>query len=108
MSDENEPRLDYTQIEALEAQGKKYTGNQQEHWVDNKSKCTTCRWAHIVRRSSRNTRTIYCNSISKFMPEDIADCNEYQKFTDLSLNQMGQMATLIGGLPERKVGFRKA
>ena len=104
---EEKPGLSYTQIEVLENEGRKYTGNHQETWVDTKSKCTSCRWAQIMRRGSQNRRTIYCNNIGKFIPEDIQECNEYGRFTDLSLNQMGQMATLIGGIPERKVGFVK-
>lgn len=106
-SDDEIPRLTYEQTEILEKEGRKYTGNHHEKWVDNKSKCTTCRSAHIMRRESSNKRAIYCNELCKFVPEDISECNEYLRFTDLSLHQMGQMATLIGGLPEKKVGFRQ-
>jgi hypothetical protein len=107
MDDEEVPKLSYEQLERLSDEGKKYTGNHLEHWVDSKSICTTCRSGHIIRRGSQNRRAIYCNALCKFVPEDIIECNEHSTFTTLSLHQMGQMATLIGGLPERKVGFRK-
>jgi len=106
MADDEKPKkFHYTEIEALEAQGKKYTGNQREHWVDNKSICTSCRWAHITRRKSRNIRQIYCNSISKFIPEDISECNEYQKFTELSLEQMAGIAVRIDPRPDGYKGY---
>ncbi len=101
------PALHYEQVEILEKEGKKYTGNHQERWVDNKSICTSCQNAHIMRRGSQNRRSIYCNGLAKFVPEDINECNEYRKFTELSLSQMANIATLVGGLPERKVGFYK-
>ena len=98
------PKLTYTQIEVLESEGKRYTGNHQEKWVDSKSVCTSCTYAHIMRRGSQNKRMIHCDNLGKFVPEDIQECNQFRKFTDLSISQMGEMATLLG-IPEKKVGF---
>lgn len=96
--------LSYTQFEVLESQGKHYTGNNREQWVDSKSLCTTCKWAHIVRRSSSNTRSIFCGSLTRWVPEDIGECSEFHTFTQMTLQQMGAIATVIE-LNEKKVGF---
>lgn len=105
--DDDNPKLTYTQIEVIENEGKKLTGTHVEKWVDNKSLCSTCQHAHIMRRTSTNSRAVKCQEIGSFVPEDIKECNSYLNFTQLSLSQMAQLATLVGGLPERKVGFRK-
>lgn len=106
MGEDKKPeKFSYTEIETLEAQGKKYTGNQREHWVDSKSVCTSCRWAHITRRHSQNARRIYCNSINTFMYEDISECNGYQKFTELSLEQMAGIAVRIDPRPDKCKGY---
>jgi len=47
---------------------------------------------------------IHCDNLGKFIPEDIQECNQFRKFTDLSISQMSEMATLLG-IPEKKVGF---
>ena len=100
-------RLTYNQVEALEAQGRKLTGSKTENWVDGRTICTTCINAHIIRRYNRNNRTIRCTADGMLKHEDVAECSEYRNMTELSLSQMASMATLIGGIPERKVGFRK-
>lgn len=103
--EEPSKKLDYTQIEYLENAGRKYTGNHQEHWVDSKSLCTSCRSAHITRRHSQNKRMVYCNRLERVVPEDISECNEYCLFTQMSLHQMGEMAILIDARPDRYKGY---
>lgn len=106
MPDEQVPqKLTYSDIEVLEATGKHYTGNHQEQWVDTKSLCTTCSFSHITRRHSQNKRTVYCTSICKFIPEDISECNAYHNFTELTLQQMGNMAIVIDPRPDRYKGY---
>ena len=105
--EDDKPKLDYRQIESLEEHGKKFAGIRQQSWVDDRSICVSCKYSQIVRRRGKNTRAIYCNDIGKWVPGDIEECSSHQGFTQLSVNQMSAIATLIGGLPERKVGFRK-
>ena len=108
MEDEKEvPRLSHGQVDALEKQAKKLTGSKTAHWGDNRTICTTCEYAHIIRRFNKNNRTIRCTIDGTYKSEDIAECSEYRSLIELSFGQMAAMATLIGGLPERKVGFRK-
>ena len=105
--EDDKPKLDYRQIESLEKQGKKLTGTKTSYWTDERTICTTCQYAHIIRRFNKNNRTVRCTVDGQYKTEDIAECSEYSSLTELSLGQMASMATLIGGLPERKVGFRK-
>jgi len=107
MADEKPAKLDYDQVDLLEQQGKKLTGKKLANWGDGKGLCGSCKWASIIRQESRNTRVIQCGSIGKRVPEDIVECSDYQNFTQLTLSQMSSIATLIGGFPERKVGFHK-
>jgi hypothetical protein len=103
----DKPKLSHNQVEMLEKQSYKLVGRKLENWTDGKGICGTCSWATIIRQASRNTRVIRCGQLNQTMPEDVAECNSYSSMTELSLSQMASMATLIGGLPERKVGFRK-
>ena len=107
MADDDKPRLDYEQRESLEEQGKKFSGIRQSSWVDDKSICTTCKYSHIVRRTGKNIQSVYCTDVSQWVPGDIAECSSHKGFTELSINQMSGIATLIGGFPERNVGFKK-
>lgn len=106
MADEDKPRLDYHEIESLDEQGKKFSGVRQQSWVDDKSICTSCKYSHIVRRAGKNTQAVYCTDVGQWVPGDISECSSHKGFTELTISQMSSIATLIGGLPERKVGFK--
>jgi hypothetical protein len=89
----------------LEAENKRMVGVQREHFVDQRSLCTSCKYASIMRQSSKNARNIYCNQYSKLMPEDVAECTDYAAFGSLSLSQMADIATLIDDRPDRYRGY---
>lgn len=89
----------------LERTARKINDNKREHFVDSRNLCSTCKWATITRQASANNRVIFCTSLSMKVPDDIMECNEYANITQLSLGQMAEMATLIGGIKERKAGF---
>jgi len=91
--------------ERLEAETKRLTGIAREHFVDQKSLCTSCKHATITRQHSRNARRIYCNDFDKVMPEDIAECTAYAAFGSLSLSQMADIATLLDDRPDRYRGY---
>lgn len=106
MADEGDKaKLSYTQVSILEDQGKKYTGKRLDTWQDGKGICASCKNATIVRRSSRNERIIYCQEFSKLVPDDICECNTYQNFTQLTLGQMAEIATLIDPRPDKYKGY---
>lgn len=89
----------------LEKAANKLQGQNRESFVDSKSLCTTCRWAFIVRQSSKNNRHIRCSSgYPGWVPDDISECNSYTNITELSLGQMAEIATLITN-SEKRVGF---
>ena len=81
------------------------TGQRRESFVDQTSLCTSCKWSSSRRRSGQNTRQLECSIFRGPCPEDINECSEYATITSLSLNQMAEIATLIGGSADRKVGF---
>lgn len=89
----------------LERNTMKLQSRMKGHFVDDKSICTTCDWATITRQASKNRRVIRCSCISGIMPDDIVECTDYKAKTELSLNQMTGIATLID-IDGRKVGFR--
>jgi hypothetical protein len=105
MEKEKPARLDYEQIDILDREAKKFTGTKLEHWTDGKGICGSCQWATIIRRASRNTRTIRCGELGKQVPEDITECTAYQNFTQLSLQQMGQIAIVIDPRPDKYKGY---
>lgn len=99
-------RVDRYQLgERLEAESKKMTGVVREHFVDQRSLCTSCKHSAITRQHSKNARRIYCNDFGKVMPEDIAECTAYAAFGSLSLSQMADIATLIDDRPDRYRGY---
>ena len=58
--------------------------------------CFTCENAHVSRREAKNKYAVICISLKYVpVPDDIIECNQYTKVTDLSLYTMTQMATLI-------------
>lgn len=91
--------------ERLEAENKRMAGVNREHFVDQKSLCTSCKWASITRQASKNARVIHCNQYSRNMPEDILECTDYAAFGSLSLSQMADIATLIDDRPDRYRGY---
>lgn len=91
--------------ERLEAESKKLQGVAREHFVDQRSLCSSCKHSTITRQHSRNARRIYCNDFGKVMPEDISECTAYQAFGSLSLSQMADIATLIDDRPDRYRGY---
>ena len=97
--------LSYSQIEILEDQGKKYTGKRLDTWQDGKGICASCKRSVVMRRSSKNERVIFCNELQAHVADDISECNSYQNFTQLSLAQMAEIATLIDPRPYRYKGY---
>lgn len=91
--------------ERLEAENKRLSGVQREHFVDQRSLCTSCKNASIRRRESRNARIIHCNHFDRPMPEDITECTAYAKFGSLSLQQMADIATIIDDRPDKYRGY---
>jgi len=91
--------------ERLEAENKRLTGVAREHFVDQKSLCSSCKWASIRRQYSRNARIIFCSNFTQLMPEDIKECTAYQAFGSLSLGQMADIATLIDDRKDRNQGY---
>ena len=88
--------LDRTQLaHTLERVAQKLEAKQSTHWTDNKSLCTSCRWATVTRRHSQNERRIRCVELQMWVPTDIVECNSYGSLTELSLSQMSEMAILI-------------
>ena len=95
----------YDLSERLEVEAKKLQGKKSAHFIDDKSLCSTCKGAQIIRQASKNTRTIYCSDLGRFVPLDISECNSYQSATTLSLNQMTAIAYMIDNRAERKGGY---
>ena len=91
--------------ERLEAENKRMEGVIREHFVDQRSLCTSCKWASISRQASKNARVIHCNQYGRNMPEDITECTDYSAFGSLSLSQMADIATLIDDRPDRYKGY---
>lgn len=91
--------------ERLEVETKRLQGVMRGHFVDQRSLCTTCKYASIKRQASRNVRVIRCSVIGQIMPEDIAECTDYAAFGSLSLSQMANIATLIDDRPDRYKGY---
>lgn len=104
-SEEKPKKLDYVQVNILEDQGKKYTGQRLDSWQDGKGVCSSCRNAMIIRQSSKNQRTIHCSEINAEVPDDISECNSYKNFTQLTLGQMAEIATLIDPRPDGYKGY---
>jgi hypothetical protein len=95
----------YELSERLRAETKLLEGVRQDHFVDQRSLCGTCKYAAIVRQASRNTRVMFCGHFGKVMPEDISECSVYQAINSLSLNQMVEIATIIDDRPDRYRGY---
>lgn len=91
--------------ERLEAENKRLTGVIRDHFVDQRSLCSSCKHATILRQHSRNARVIHCQNFDKRVPEDIAECTAYLAFGSLSLSQMADIATLIDDRPDRYRGY---
>lgn len=89
----------------LEKEAEKLSGVRTEHFIDSQSLCSSCQHACIIRRRSLNHRLIHCSWFGKPVSEDIVECSVYQSYTELSLPQMVDIATLIGGVKERRAGF---
>jgi len=91
--------------ERLEAENKRLTGVAREHFVDQRSLCSSCKWASIRRQASKNARIIFCSNFAQLMPEDIKECTAYAAFGSLSLGQMADIATLIDDRPDKYQGY---
>lgn len=89
----------------LEVETKKVQGINRESFIDQRSLCSSCKTSSIFRRSSKNTRTLYCDAYSKNMPEDITECSAYAKVGSLSLGQMCDIAYLISDRSGRHQGY---
>ena len=89
------------------AQQQHLTGRRRETFTDSVSLCGSCKWSFSRRRAGKNTRQMMCSIFSGPCPEDINECSEYSTITSLSLAQMAEMATLVGGVADKKVGFVK-
>lgn len=59
------------------------------------SLCFRCANSTIQRRASSFDNTIMCHALGRMMPHDIAECSSYRRPNELSLYEMGQIATLI-------------
>lgn len=107
MNDEPDDTDRYKLADRLEVAARKsqIAGVRRESFVDSPSLCGQCRWAMITRRASRNNRVIECQSISRFVPEDIVECSNFTSQNELSLNQMAEMAILIDNHEPKRVGF---
>ena len=90
----------------LDRQTVKLQSRLRGHFVDDATICTSCKHATIFRQKSQNNRQVYCGMLSRYMPTDIDECNEYRTVNDLSLSQMADIAVLID-MNDKKVGFHK-
>ena len=59
------------------------------------SLCYRCANSTIQRRGSSFDYHITCHALGRMMPRDIAECSSYRRPNELSLYEMGQIATLI-------------
>ena len=91
--------------EQLEAASKRMSGITRESFIDQRSLCTSCQHATIIRRASQNARTVTCSMFSRLVPEDISECTAYFKFGELSLSQMASIAHLINDRAENQSGY---
>jgi aerobic-type carbon monoxide dehydrogenase small subunit (CoxS/CutS family) len=91
--------------EQLEQESKRLAGVKQDHWIDQASLCGSCKFSKILRQTSKNNRVIRCDHFGGWMPDDITECNAYQKIGSLSLAQMVEIATLIDDRPDRYKGY---
>lgn len=92
--------------ERLERQAAQLTGVRKDGWVDDRSVCSSCRHAHITRRGSANHRVIVCRQLGRPVPHDLSECNSYQNVTELTLQQMSDIAVLIDPRDLLKEGYR--
>ena len=67
------------------------------------SLCYRCANSTIQRRASSFDYVITCHALNRPMPRDIAECSSYRTPNELSLYEMGQIATLISDR-ERETG----
>lgn len=67
--------------------------------------CKRCSRAHIFRAETQNDYTVYCTSLEKKMPDNIAECTAFTLLGSMSLFDMSQIAHVIELTPE--VGFKK-
>jgi hypothetical protein len=103
MSDEPQPTQSrYSLASALERQAGNLAGKVRKkalQFIDDKNICSTCRYAHIMRRGSQNSVIIFCDNVSGYdngrVPSDLTECNKYRNITELSLEQMADIATLL-------------
>lgn len=97
----------YNLGEQLEQQVRPLAGIRKRRsleFVNDKSICMTCSNAAIYRRGSKNTHSIRCSRLGD-VPNDIEECNSYQSITELSLDQMVQIATLLDQRDLLKGGY---
>jgi hypothetical protein len=95
----------YKLTERLQEAAKQLEGIRADHFVDQRSLCTACKYAVIMRQASQNARKIHCSIFSKWMPEDITQCSAYQSINTLSLSQMADIAVLINDRADRHQGY---
>lgn len=95
----------YEMGERLEAENKRITGVRRAHFVDQKSLCSSCKYASMRRQESRNARIVHCSVFGKQMPEDVIECTDYAAFGTLSLTQMAEIATIIDDRSDQYRGY---
>lgn len=93
-------------VKQLEKSARHLESNTTKQFQDDKSLCTTCRWATITRRSSRNNRSIHCTQLGQIMPEDILECNSYSNQLEMSLETMASLAIIIEVRDYTKDGYK--
>lgn len=87
----------YDMAERLERQAGQLHGVKKKRsleFIDDKSICHTCSRASIYRRGSKNASVIQCGEFGA-VPNDIEECNRHSAVTELSLDQMAQIAVLL-------------
>ena len=100
--DENER---YALGDRLEQGARKLQSRLRGHFVDDKSACLSCKYAQVMRRSSKNNRVIHCGPLGQYVPNDIIECSDYASITSLSMQTMAGIAYIIE-LDKRKLGFQ--
>ncbi|MGL5934184.1 MAG: hypothetical protein ACRCZI_01025 [Cetobacterium sp.] len=95
MSRSYEPTARENLVDRLERSTAKLQARMRGHFADDRSICTSCRWATITRQASKNKRVIKCMQLGKIVPGDIIECSDYKTINELGLEQMAEMAVLI-------------
>lgn len=81
--------------------------------IHSESRCTTCRWAQIVKGISASDVRVYCRFISTnsavLVRQPVYDCNSYDDRRMPSRYDMEQIAwVLVTDKLGRKIGFMSA